>query len=368
MKTVSRYAIAACAAAIVSGPPCAAQNVQTVRVVHVVTNSQQTPDVRVETDVDTTTNGAIAEALKAVQDAEPAIREAQETRRKILTNAASSNFFTINTPEMAKKTRDIALLREMLVLKLTRGDIEKAIPLLRELKDSSKAAPVKPEQAMDEEYRLLLEARPGDPMPPSSSHALRDAAGSSRSRRQAIWDKMAQQIGREKANGIRGMLRSEGNGAWSFSSSSNNFFVAPNAVTPFRYNIQVNPPTAPAVPRRKLTAPDAPVTANPVDGDIAPEPARPDDAKPADPAQPRLAPAAPQPPSPDETPAAAARRQAREERAARRNRGAGPPAPGAPPVPAVPNGGGMRFFTFYNQVTVDELIDLFERKLAAMRR
>jgi hypothetical protein len=351
-----------------------------VRVQTVVT---QTPEVRVETQVDSAPTVRIVQEHTTKAKLEKTLRLAQQAEANALSQIAVGQVYqslsSLYSPEMAKKTRDIALLRQMLALKLSARDIERALPLLKEMKDADKAVPSRPEQAMDEEYRALLEAKPGDPMPPSSSEALRDAASGFRSRKQAIWEKMAQQIGREKAAGIRGMLRSE-SGFWS-TESMKGFFAAPKAgSSEFRFNLDNAPRTksVPAAPR-KPADPDAPVTAKPADGDAAPAP----DVKPAEaPARaPRLRGATPDADAQDpdrgaSSDAAEARRQSREARrsAARAQRGtAAPPstnvfvAPGTRALTLDGNGGRVRLVSFYGQASLDELIDLFERKLAAMR-
>lgn len=95
--------------------------------------------------------------------------------------------FSPVTPEMAKKTRDIALLRQILRLGLSARDIQAALTRLKEVQSVGKLEPVRPEQVLNEEYDRLLRAKPGDPVPSSSAEALRDSASGYRNRKQAIW-------------------------------------------------------------------------------------------------------------------------------------------------------------------------------------
>src|SRR5690348_11850250 len=102
MKLLNRNAIVACIAAALPGLPCAAQSAQTLRVVHVVTNTRQTPETKIETEINAKTEAAIAEAVRKAGDAEPALRAAQETLQKALQGQVYQNFAGAYTPEMAK--------------------------------------------------------------------------------------------------------------------------------------------------------------------------------------------------------------------------------------------------------------------------
>jgi hypothetical protein len=246
------------------------------------------------------------------------------------------------------------------------------------MKNADKVAPVKPEQALDEEYEKLLRAKPGDPMPPPSSNVLRGAANGFRTRRQEIWDKMAQEIGQEKANGIRAMLRSESFPAatWQglFNGTRN---LAPLTGQSFRFQLDDksrgkktpktdsdNPTSEPLILKRgddtdavrilrpRVAKPDTD-EADKDDEVVSKKQAEKDDE-------------------------AVSKKQAEKEarRSAARAQRADPAQPPtsvfvAPrvrnSVTVDGNGRVSRVYSFYGQVTLDELIDLFERKLAAMR-
>jgi hypothetical protein len=366
MKYENLYTMGVCLVAGVIAVPSKSQTTPDVPQVHVETHAEtrvETPEVRVEApqvrveipdvhvattvistlDDDEQSSGTTRSRTKALTERTRALQQ-------YVTGQTYQNLTTAlgYTPEMAKKTREIALLRQMLALRLTARDYERAIPLLKELKEQDTVVPVKPEQAVDEEIQALLRARPGDPMPPSSADALRDAAKGSRSHKQEVWEKMAQEIGREKANGIRGMLRSEGFSVWSANGFPRTL-IAPGALTPLRGQIQRAQPAAPPVPpARESREPrtDAPEV----------NPAKPDNE--------------------DETPVPAPRADSAPRRSTRGQR----TTPTAPPtsVYTVPGSNGQiyRFngnnriafsWSGYGQASLDELIDLFERKLAAMR-
>jgi hypothetical protein len=400
MKYLDRYVIGLSLAGSALGAPVWAQDTLSSPEVRFEIEVLQLPDVHVQTDIESCPEVVITQARRAARAAASDLQEAQEVQARALrqfsTNQVYQNMATMYTPEMAKKTRDIALLRQMLSLKLTARDIEKAIPLLKEVKESDKIVPAKPEQAMDEEYRKLLEAKPGDPMPPSSADVFRDAAGNFRTRKQAVWEKMAQQIGRDKMNGIRGMLRSEGTTFFSNGTAFQNLISKPGTFTipgptdvqPPRRGPERAPRAKPApAPGEAPATADAPVTINPVDGDDSPAVVSPRPAKPGDLAagvvrvarpratQPGAEPASPQEPATADSAESARRKERAEQRAARAQGGTTAPpttyylSPGARGLTLDSGGNRMRFaWTAYNQVSVDELIDLFERKLAAMRR
>ncbi len=308
-----------------------------------------------------------------------------KTHEEFTIGSLYQNIATSYSTEMAKKTREIALLRQVLALKLSARDIEKALPLLKEMKDVDRVAPVKPEQALDEELNTLLRAKPGDPMPPSSSEALRDGAYGVRARRQAIWVRMAQSIGTEKAHGIRAMLRSESSGSWNLGSF-NQFFTSPGATSTsptqlFRSRGGESPKSKPdSVPEPGA----APRAADPADNAdeleivrpaigttlVAPNPRNqrapaeatavspPDDGNPA---VPGAAPAIRQERS--------SSRVTRVQRSINGSPNALVVTPGTHILTLGQNGAHTElFYSGYSRATLTELIDLFERKLVAMRR
>jgi hypothetical protein len=185
---------------------------------------------------------------------------------------------------------------------------------------------------------------------------------------------MAQAIGKEKATGIRRMLRSESSYSWSSSSSLPGLLTAPKAYAPFvtpqfRYKLEKVAPVKPA-PDTDIAPPDAPQPAKPAGDDAAPAPA---------PRTRRVRPpTAPVNPADDTTPDAATGQQPDTESrkiTGRAQRTAPPAAPSIVLVNPAARGQTLNsngysaqlIYGMYGQATLNELIALFEKKLAAMR-
>jgi len=350
MKLVSCYVIPLSTVAIALSTSVQAQETIVIPDVSVETQTIHIPRIRVQTHAVKLPKLAILQAQAATADTATLAKTLQEYTAAQVYNSYSGQY----SPEMSKKTREIALLRRMLDLKLTARDIERALPLLRELRDVGKEVPAKPDQALDEEIQRLLRARPGDPLPPSSAEALRDAATGFRNRRLAIWEKMTQAIGKEKTNGIRSMLRSEPLSVFSSTTGFRNMIGSPAWTVPAAPGVRPAVPRGRAVPAPKPDAPPA---------DAQAEPAKPGDA--AQPASPAEVPA------PD-TPRArrqgdASRTIIRGQRGATGNNGATVFGPGGVLALGQGGNGASTVYTFYTQASLEELISLFERHLAAMK-
>jgi hypothetical protein len=403
----------------------APRGVQDLPVTNVRVDAQvaQAPDVTVEPRILLPSGVKIIQQRAAAAKAKALALSAQYSPDAQSLNAtvaqAFQNLSSLSSPEMAKKTREIALLRKMLELKLTARDIEEALPLLKELKSVDKVAPIKPEQALDEEYERLLRARPGDALPSSSAEALRDAASGYRNRRQAIWDRMGERIGKDKAAGIRGMLRTEYTTFWSAPAGWQNLLTAPRPLSPLA------PPVRSPRPPRVAPAP-APPASEPnlfLDRDATPSlfPGHPhvfgEPAQPSVDVDPNLfapqetteerrastidvgyrlqgpasanqvqtltiitkegrfqvtgqtVPQEDKAPEPQSDTAPATRTQSPSRRSSRSQSSSNTviAAPGQA-VTIGQDGARRLVFSYYGQASLDELIDLFERKLAAMRR
>src|SRR5689334_11426975 len=142
MNIKNRYTVALCAAAFAVATPGWAQDVTiSVPELHIDTNVLQIPEIRVDTILDTVPELVLSQSRDKLAAATELAAQAQALQA-YTTGQVYQNLSSIYTPEMAKKTRDIALLRQMLALRLTARDIEKAIPLLKEMKDADKVAPV----------------------------------------------------------------------------------------------------------------------------------------------------------------------------------------------------------------------------------
>jgi len=103
---------------------------------------------------------------------------------------------------MTDRTRRIMALRQLLKLGFSKEDIETALPLLQRLRDIKTPPPTDPEKAMDEEYQALLKAKPTEPLPPSSTEKIMDAARYYRTEQTKIWTEMTQRLGKSKSDGL----------------------------------------------------------------------------------------------------------------------------------------------------------------------
>lgn len=157
-------------------------------------------------DVKAQTEKALTDARRQIQDALASAPGFQTGQTDGFSSTLGSNLF--QSPGMGKKARQIMILRQMLNLKLTERDIEKALPILKQMRDMPKEKPVSADQAMDEELNALLKAKPGDPLPPSSASGIRSSASRLRDRNEALWNDMTKAIGKEKTIGIRSMISS----------------------------------------------------------------------------------------------------------------------------------------------------------------
>lgn len=195
----------------------------------------------------------------------------------------------------ADKTRRILALREMLKLGLTADDIAKALPLLRRLRDAQSQPPADPAKALDDEYQALLKARPGDPLPPSSAMKMQNAAQFVQDEQRTVWADLTKQIGAKKTEGLRSLV---GQSA-AFSNFNRMFFyngAAPtlqyqNDIGVSSYRLNVTRPNAKPPRAERRTAPrnQSDTTFVPVPEPVAPvAPGAPQALTPAMPAAPGL--------------------------------------------------------------------------------
>jgi hypothetical protein len=110
------------------------------------------------------------------------------------------------SPELAKKTRAIMALREMLAMRLTSRNISVALPILKELCDAEKGMQSRAEQLLEEERRALLAAEPDDPMPPGVGEKMQAEMQRYNEKQARAWENLVEAIGPEKTNGIRRLL------------------------------------------------------------------------------------------------------------------------------------------------------------------
>jgi hypothetical protein len=232
-------------------------------------------------------------------------------------------------PELAKKMASIMALREMLDMRLTPQLISKALPSLKELREAEKALQSRSEQIIEEEKKALLAASPDDPLPMGSGEKLQKENAAFRTKQEGIWEGVSKSLGEDRVNRLR-MLIGQG----------------PNR--PFF------PPGGPQPPRGGLDAPPPPAEEE-LDNEQAPPP--PDHFLPVALSGARLA-----------AQDAPLRPQGQDPFAPRRGTGQGRGGQGQPPF--FPGGPGMGPMMPFGQpsLTLADLIDLMEQKLAAMKR
>jgi hypothetical protein len=153
---------------------------------------------------------------------------------------------------MLDRLRRVLVLRQLLALGFTSADIAAALPLLRNLRDINTAPPADPDRAIEDEYRALLRANPGDPLPPNSVAKITDAAHYYRDEQAKIWNSLQRRIGARKADGLRTLLGQE-----RVEVIEN--IVDPNGLSRFRDGGGSVPPGADK-PQELRFAPEAPGT------------------------------------------------------------------------------------------------------------
>lgn len=110
------------------------------------------------------------------------------------------------SPELAKKMRSIMALREMLGMRLTSRNISAALPILKELRDAEKTMQSRAEQLLEEERKALLAAEPDEPPPPGAGEKMQMEMQRYHDKQMRAWENLVQAIGPEKTIGIRRLL------------------------------------------------------------------------------------------------------------------------------------------------------------------
>jgi hypothetical protein len=251
--------------------------------------------------------------------------------------------FPGGTPEMAKKTASVMALRQMYAMRLTAREISAALPILKEIRDAEKALASRASQALDEELRALLAADPESPPPPDSGMRMQQAMEQFNERQRSGWESLGRAIGPERAQMFQ-MLLSMGPGP-GFGGPG----FAPGRFGPPQPGGFPGAPRGPEGARPRLVPP-TPAPLSPE----APEPAAPVLGLPA------LELGPPEPGGFAGGPAAPELFQQ-------------PPQPGFGPGPqggrAGPFPGGQPGMPFFGpRLSLQDLIDLLEQKLAAMKK
>lgn len=115
-------------------------------------------------------------------------------------------------PELAKKTVRIMALRNILGMRFTSDDIRKSLPGLRALRDSEKELQRAAEQALEDEIKALLAAEPDSPPPPDGGARLEEVMRRHQERSGRIWGELANAIGQRKVEGLKGLVGQGGMG------------------------------------------------------------------------------------------------------------------------------------------------------------
>ncbi len=115
------------------------------------------------------------------------------------------------SPEMAKKMRQIMVLRAINNLDLSAKHITSALPILKSLRDGEKQLQARAEAMLDEERMALLAAQPGDDdVPPMRGDRLREGTMKQREAEEGQWQSLGREIGNRRADGLRMLVGGHG--------------------------------------------------------------------------------------------------------------------------------------------------------------
>lgn len=109
-------------------------------------------------------------------------------------------------PEIAQKTLQIAILRELNELRMNEKEVEVTLNALKQIRDNDKALQTTVMQILDEEKKALLSARPDAPVQHNAGERMQQASEQLREKQDAVWRGLAQAIGGNRLNAIRDML------------------------------------------------------------------------------------------------------------------------------------------------------------------
>jgi hypothetical protein len=127
-----------------------------------------------------------------------------------------SPMFIPSTPEQIKKQTANRVLREMVTLKLSVGDLAAARPLLRDLLDLETAYHGQVEAALDQEKAALLAAGPNDSSVPDGTEKTQQMMRAYQDKQDKTWEAVSKAIGADKGNGLRSLAGQGGYAPTSF--------------------------------------------------------------------------------------------------------------------------------------------------------
>jgi len=114
--------------------------------------------------------------------------------------------FALPMPELAKKMSTIMALREMLEMGLTARHISTALPVLKELQAAEKTLKEQSERLLEAEKQTLLAAQPDDPLPADSGEKMRKLMENYREKQESLWGTLSKSLGENRINRLRALL------------------------------------------------------------------------------------------------------------------------------------------------------------------
>jgi hypothetical protein len=177
-------------------------------------------------------------------------------------------------PELAKETAAIMALRQINGIGLTSREIGAILPRLRELRDSEKRMRERAEQALREEKRALLAAEPGSPPPPDSGERMRQAVEEHHATERRTWDALRESIGDPKTYALRLLLGMGGGPGFDpFGQAplgGGSGFTPAAPIAPAEPPPGGRPPRQPGTPRNPFSGDPSAPAAQPVEDPAAP--------------------------------------------------------------------------------------------------
>ena len=109
-------------------------------------------------------------------------------------------------PVLGKLTMRIMALREIHGAGFTAKDVAAATPILKEMRDSEKALQTKTEGVLEQEVKALLAAGAEDDPPKSSGPAMEEASKAHQQKMGRAWERLTEAIGERKVGCLQRLL------------------------------------------------------------------------------------------------------------------------------------------------------------------
>lgn len=107
--------------------------------------------------------------------------------------------------DIGKRLAQVGALRSIVPLRLTVQNIKAAVPILKKIETAENALAVGANKAVDDEFHALLSAKP-ESMPASRTPQLRTLLQQYNNQRQSAWAELTKAIGAAKAVGLRRLV------------------------------------------------------------------------------------------------------------------------------------------------------------------